>query len=64
MLCFLNVKWGSHPTHPNIGGVVVGSTPNSYTHRGYCYLEKNFEKKFGGNMFYVLPLAGWVGMSM
>jgi hypothetical protein len=27
-------------------------------------LKKNFGKKFGGVAFFVLPLAGWVGMSI
>jgi len=31
---------------------------------GFALPEKIFEKKFGGYIFYVLPLAGWVGMSI
>jgi len=31
---------------------------------GFPIWEKIFEKKFGGYIFYVLPLAGWVGMSI
>jgi hypothetical protein len=31
---------------------------------GFQILKKIFEKKFGGYAKYVLPLAGWVGMSI
>jgi hypothetical protein len=31
---------------------------------GFQVLKKNFGKKFGVLRFFVLPLAGWVGMSI
>jgi hypothetical protein len=31
---------------------------------GFQVLKKNFGKKFGSVAFFVLPLAGWVGMSI
>jgi hypothetical protein len=38
---------------------------NPVTHTmGFQVLKKILEKKFGAYYFFVLPLAGWVGMSM
>jgi len=45
-------------------GVLVRIGLHRYTHRGFYDSEKNFRKKFGGVAFFVLPLAGWVGMSI
>jgi len=55
---------GATPTFQIMRGVVGGRGLQSHTHNGFHHYEKNFGKKFGGYIFYVLPLAGWVGMSI
>jgi hypothetical protein len=45
-------------------GVLVWIGLYRHTYKRFYDFEKNFGKKFGGVAFFVLPLAGWVGMSI
>jgi hypothetical protein len=53
----------SQPPKHRWGGQLEGvNTPIHI--KGFTILKKILEKKFGGVAFFVLPLAGWVGMSI
>jgi hypothetical protein len=55
---------GTTPTFQIMRGVVTGRGLHSHIHGGITILKKIFEKKFGEYKNYILPLAGWVGMSI
>ena len=53
--------WGSTPTAQIVQGVLIWSGPHKYTHNHDLSFEKNFKKKFGWYMKYVIPLGWWLG---
>jgi hypothetical protein len=56
---------GGIPNRQKIGGVVCwDGSNNPHTQQVSKFVKKKFEKKFGEYKIYVLPLAGWVGMSI